>query len=67
MMKTFQEEWNADFDKNIVDPPNPKDLLDNTSGSRTSPIRTVFGSRIVIDDILNINYFVTSQASQLYL
>ena len=52
MMKTFQEEWNADFDKTIVDPPNPHDLFDNTSGSRTSPIRTVFGRRIVIDDIL---------------
>ena len=51
MMKTFQEEWNADFDSTIVDPPNPQDLLDNTSDSRTSPIRTVFVSRIVIDNI----------------
>ena len=69
-MKIFQEEWNAGFDKTIVDPPNPQDLLDNTSGSRTSPITTVFGSRIVIDDILlygtNVNYFITSQASQLF-
>ena len=52
MMKTLQEEWNADFDKTIVDPSNSQALLDNTSGSRTSPIRTVFGSRIVIDNIL---------------
>ena len=50
-MKIFQEEWNAGFDKTIVDPPNPQDLLDNASGSRTSPVRTVFGSMIVIDDI----------------
>ena len=52
MMKTFQEEWNAAFDSTFVDPPNPQDLLDNTSGSRKLPIRTVFGSRIAIDDIL---------------
>ena len=52
MIKTFQEEWKADFDNTIVDPPKPRYILDNTLVSRTSPIRTVFDSRIVIDNIL---------------
>ena len=52
MIKTFQEEWNADFDSWVVDPPNPVEIFDTIKCTRPSPIRTVFGSKIVIDDIL---------------
>ena len=52
MMKTFQEEWNADFNRSVVDPPNPVEISANIKCNRSSPIRTVYGSRIVIDDIL---------------
>ena len=29
MMKTFQEGWNADFDRSVVDPPNPVEISAN--------------------------------------
>ena len=52
MMKTFQEEWNADFDSSIVDPPYPNELLEDVSCPYSSPVRTVYGSRIIINDIV---------------
>ena len=53
MMKNFLGRWNANFDYSIVDPTNPEELFDDVLYCRSSPIRTVYGSRIVIDVIIS--------------